>query len=141
MNQPKRVILHCAATPNFKSFDAHDIDKWHRERGWTMIGYHYVITLDGKTQRGREDYDQGAHTAGANRNSLGVCLIGTDLFTTEQVDALIRLYVKIFRQYGIEYGYWHGHYEINKDKRCPGVDMNFVRRLFSLVDMDQWASI
>ena len=33
--------------------DAKIIDKWHKERGWSGIGYHYVIKRDGQIELGR----------------------------------------------------------------------------------------
>ena len=70
------LAVHCSATPEGKAFTAKDIDRWHREKGWRMIGYHYVIGLDGKVEKGRPDDMPGAHVEGYNSRSLGICLIG-----------------------------------------------------------------
>ena len=65
----KDIILHCAATPEGKVFTAKDIDRMHRQRGFRKIGYHYVIDLDGKVEKGRADNENGAHTIEIGRAS------------------------------------------------------------------------
>lgn len=41
------IIIHCSATRAGRDFTATDIDRWHRQRGFRSIGYHFVIRLDG----------------------------------------------------------------------------------------------
>lgn len=53
MRNINEIIIHCAATPEGKSFTVADIDHWHRQRGWKGIGYHFVIYLDGSVHKGR----------------------------------------------------------------------------------------
>jgi N-acetylmuramoyl-L-alanine amidase len=98
----KHVIIHCAATPNGKPFRAVNIDGMHQVRGFKRstqaarnfnpllkhIGYHFVIGLDGVIESGRSLEEVGAHVQGNNSNSIGICMIGTDQFTTEQWNAL-----------------------------------------------------
>jgi len=134
-NVPKKVILHCSATPNHKHISVQEIDAWHKARGWQGIGYHYVIYVDGETMPGRPEYEQGAHCKGENKNSIGVCLIGTDRFGEMQVHSLVRLYMKMALRYGINWDQWKGHYEF-ANKHCPGIDMNVVRHMFKLKDDD-----
>ena len=76
MRAIEELVVHCSATPAGKPFRAADIDRWHREQGWNGIGYHYVITLDGSIEPGRDLEEAGAHVAGHNRNSIGICYIG-----------------------------------------------------------------
>ena len=47
MRKIDKVIIHCSATPEGKDYTVEDIDRWHRERGFDCIGYHYVIYRDG----------------------------------------------------------------------------------------------
>lgn len=70
------IVVHCSATIEGKNFTAADIDRWHKNRGWSAIGYHYVIDLDGLLEEGRPEWKIGAHVKGKNRHSLGVCYIG-----------------------------------------------------------------
>ena len=72
----KRIIIHCSATKEGADFNAADIDRWHKKRGWSGIGYHYVIKLDGTIEKGRSINRWGAHTKGYNKYSYGVCYIG-----------------------------------------------------------------
>ena len=70
------IIVHCSATPEGKNFTVEDITRWHKERGWSTIGYHYVVYLDGSVHRGRDVNVAGAHCSGHNSYSIGVCYIG-----------------------------------------------------------------
>ena len=76
MRQIDGLVVHCAATPAGKPFRASDIDRWHRERGWLGIGYHYVIPLDGSIEPGRNVEAVGAHVSGHNARTIGICYIG-----------------------------------------------------------------
>jgi hypothetical protein len=109
--QVDTIIIHCADTPNGKSFTAKDIDGWHRQRGWfrndqfrirlgynpglTSIGYHYVIGITGQVETGRHPNEIGAHVAGHNAHSIGICLVGNDRFTPEQWSSLDSLITEI----------------------------------------------
>lgn len=134
MNNPNRVILHCAVTPdypsdspNFDKFTILDIDKWHRKRGFRCCGYHYVITRSGLIQVGRGLTEQGAHTKGYNVDSIGICYIGTSLITEKQILSLVDLYKQLRDQYNIDWENWYGHYEFTKKKTCPNLPMSLMR--------------
>ncbi|NIG88617.1 N-acetylmuramoyl-L-alanine amidase [Serratia symbiotica] len=73
------LIVHCAATANGKENAAQVIDRWHKERG-----YHCVIDTDGTLLTARDESEVGAHVAGHNATSIGVCMVGTDSFTPAQ---------------------------------------------------------
>lgn len=77
------IVVHCSATRAGQDVRASDIDKWHKERGFKMIGYNYVIDLDGTVEIGRPLTMDGAHcnTAGTsgksyNKHSIGICIVG-----------------------------------------------------------------
>ena len=73
----KEIIIHCSATrEGDDSINAEVIDRWHKERGWKGIGYHYVVLMDGTIETGRMVDQCGAHTKGHNCESIGVCYIG-----------------------------------------------------------------
>ena len=78
MNIPEKIIIHCSATMAGKDFSAADIDRWHRARGFRKIGYHYVVRLDGRYERGRADHEEGAHCPqqSMNRRSISICYVG-----------------------------------------------------------------
>ena len=77
------IMVHCSATRAGQDVRASDIDKWHKERGFKCIGYHFVIDLDGTIEEGRPLTMSGAHcnTAGLsgrpyNSHSIGICVVG-----------------------------------------------------------------
>ena len=49
-----KIIVHCAATPEGSDFTTADIKRWHLQRGFSDIGYHYVIYRDGSIHEGRD---------------------------------------------------------------------------------------
>ena len=117
-----KIIIHCSATPNGREHSAEDIHNWHLERGWDGIGYHWVITVDGKLQAGRPEYWKGSHASGHNDKSIGVCMIGTDEFSREQWEVLENLICKKMIEYkGIKV---IGNNEISS-KSCPGFDVQW----------------
>jgi hypothetical protein len=97
------IIIHCSATRANMDVRASDIDKWHKERGFVMIGYNYVIDLDGTVEVGRPLTMNGAHCIGYNDHSIGICYIGgLDIFgnpcdtrTIEQKKAMHELVEKL----------------------------------------------
>lgn len=70
------IVIHCSATQEGQDFGSADIDRWHRDRGFNGIGYHFVIRLDGTIETGRQLALAGAHTTGHNKNTVGICYIG-----------------------------------------------------------------
>lgn len=118
----KQIIVHCADTPSSMDIGVEEIRKWHtEERGWSDIGYHYVIRRDGKLEEGRPLDRYGAHCSGQNRDSIGICLVGRDAFNTEQYESLrgiIRGLVERFGPLTV-----HGHCEYS-DKTCPNFDVS-----------------
>lgn len=135
----KDIILHCAATPEGKAFTAKDIDRMHRQRGFRKIGYHYVIDLDGKVEKGRADNENGAHTIGHNSTALGICYIGgvakdgktpKDTRTDEQKVALYELVKELMEKYNLTLDNVHGHYEF-ANKACPSFKMETFKKEFN----------
>ena len=92
----KFLAVHCSATQAKQDITAADIGRWHRQRGFLKIGYHFVIRRDGTVETGRGLDEVGAHVEGFNSQSIGVCLVGgidakgkaEDNFTNEQWAAL-----------------------------------------------------
>lgn len=122
MRKITEIIIHCADTPDGKEFHAADIDRWHKERGWSGIGYHFVICVDGSVEAGRGLDYIGAHAQGYNAASIGVCLIGKSKFTQAQWSSLALLVGNLQRDYsGCRV---FGHYEVDQHgKTCPNFDV------------------
>ena len=93
------IVLHCSATPQGRDVTVADIRRWHLERGFADIGYHFVVRLDGTVEAGRPVDRIGAHCKGHNRNSIGICYVGgadaslhsKDTRTPQQKQALAML--------------------------------------------------
>lgn len=123
-----QIIIHCSATPEKMDIDAETIRKWHTAKGWSDIGYHYVIKRNGDVQDGRPVERIGAHCRGYNSYSIGVCLVGgvdeyndpQDNFTEKQMQSLVRL-LKALRKVYPEASI-HGHNEFS-NKACPSFDV------------------
>ena len=129
MRKITKIILHCTATPEGKDYTVAQIDRWHKERGFDCIGYHYVIYRDGSVHKGRSEERQGAHCVGYNAHSIGVCYIGgcaadgmtpKDTRTAAQRQSLERLVRELLAKYpGATV---HGHNEFAA-KACPSFDV------------------
>lgn len=153
MSQIQNIIIHCSDSLHGC---AREIRRWHMEKGWRDIGYHYVIgngqpiktmrleILDGMIECGRyldEDLtingeEQGAHALGYNSSSLGICLIGRNQFTSLQMIRLFKLCEELIQLYDLKTSGVLGHYETAsghaQGKTCPNLDMNSIRhKLFT----------
>jgi N-acetyl-anhydromuramyl-L-alanine amidase AmpD len=134
-----KIIIHCSDS---WYGNAAIIDKWHRQRGFNQIGYHFVIPngyatyedwkgqkynpeLDGLIEEGRDIEIVGAHCKGHNKDSIGICLIGKRLFSGNQIHALLKVIKAMTDIYGPLNIY--GHYEFNPHKTCPNIDMDWLR--------------
>lgn len=72
----KEIIIHCTATREGSNLTAADIKKMHLARGFSDIGYHYLVYLDGTISMGRDVNIAGAHCLNHNTYSIGVAYIG-----------------------------------------------------------------
>jgi len=117
------------------------IDKWHKQRGWKGIGYHYVICNgylsyrawaqnrynvkhDGLIQTGRPVERVGAHCKGKNRTSIGICIIGnfdaaTPRISARQYAALIHCLATLCERHDVSPKriFYHRQFAF---KTCPG---------------------
>lgn len=138
MFKVEKIIIHCSAS----SFgNCQMIDKWHLNRGWSGVGYHFIILNgfvnssgnfkemdNGRIELGRDSKLQGAHCLGQNENSLGICLIGDRTFTERQLMvSLPRLLLNLKQKFAVSLDKIYGHNEFNKDKTCPNINMSIYR--------------
>jgi N-acetylmuramoyl-L-alanine amidase len=128
MREIKKIILHCADTPEGRDVKTEEIKRWHtEERGWSDIGYHWVVELDGSIHAGRDEERTGAHCKGHNSDSIGVCYVGgadsegdpKDTRTPEQRGALATLLSEILDRYPESKVYGHRDFS---SKACPSFD-------------------
>jgi len=129
MRKIDKIILHCAATPEGRDVKTQTIKSWHvKGRGWSDIGYHFVIELDGSVVDGRPLERTGAHVKGHNTGSIGICYVGgmdkdknaKDTRTEAQRDAMDNLIASL--QDRFPKATIHGHNEFAA-KACPSFDV------------------
>lgn len=70
------IIVHCTATPEGRDVTVADVRAWHKAQGWSDIGYHALVRLDGTIEAGRPERLIGAHVIGHNTGTLGVVYAG-----------------------------------------------------------------
>lgn len=70
------IAVHCTATMEGRPFNVAAIRAMHKAQGWSDIGYHWLIELDGKLSPGRPEATIGSHIKGSNANSIGICYVG-----------------------------------------------------------------
>jgi len=158
----ENIIIHCSDSP---WGCAREIRKWHTDpvpngRGWSDIGYHFVIlngrvlpdlyltSLDGSIEAGRrldsdmdiEPDEMGIHALGYNAKSIGVCLIGERkngeaTFTTEQMFSLRSLCMELCHHFKVPANNVLGHGETDDGKKqgktCPDFDVSAIRTYLS----------
>lgn len=139
----RKIIIHCSDSP---WGDAITIDKWHKERGFEKIGYHYVIlngypsyaswkekkynqALDGVVENGRNLNEIGAHCAGHNSDSVGICLIGVDKFSERQFRSLKKLVVSLMEKFKLTEKDVYPHNYFENSKTCPNFDIKIIWEL------------
>jgi N-acetylmuramoyl-L-alanine amidase len=131
-----KIIIHCTATREGDDISVDTIRRWHLARGWSDIGYHYVIDIKGNINAGRPIELIGAHCKGENKYSIGVAYVGgveadgvtpKDTRTKAQKDSIIRLVKKLkgcYPDVNI-----HGHNEFS-NKACPSYNVQNEINLF-----------
>tara|TARA_E500000318_G_C3557468_1_gene211763 strand:+ start:1791 stop:2198 length:408 start_codon:yes stop_codon:yes gene_type:complete len=127
MREIEKIIVHCSATPEGRDVSTEEIRQWHLDRGWSDIGYHFVIELDGTVGDGRPVEIAGAHAQGHNSDSIGVCYVGgvdsdmepKDTRTEEQKESMDDLIRDLLDDY--PHAVVIGHRDVS-EKACPSFD-------------------
>lgn len=145
--KPKRKVtqcfIHCSADSNSKNDDVSVMARWHLQRGFAEVGYHYFIKKDGTLQEGRNIEEIPAAQnefktingikIGGNTNTIAICLHGgggnppINDFTQEQYKTLKNLCKSINNAYNGKITF-HGHCEVSS-KACPVFDYKSVLEL------------
>lgn len=129
MRAISEIIIHCTATPEGREVKVAEIRQWHVQRGFSDIGYHYIVHLDGQVETGRSLDKIGAHCTGHNSVSIGVCYVGgiardgktpKDTRTEAQKASLARLVQELRTKF--TKATVHGHREFAQ-KACPSFDV------------------
>ncbi len=158
MREITHIVMHCTATPATSDIGAADVHRWHIQRGWSGIGYHFVIRRNGEIEPGREIEKKGAHVAGFNAKSIGISLAGgvasngqtpVDNFTDGQMLAARDLVLDLMAIYQVPSSNVMGHNEViskitqGSPKACPVFSMERFRDMINelqVADIDVEAS-
>ena len=129
MRSINEIIVHCSATREGQDIPVETSKKWHTEgRGWTDIGYHFYIELDGTIKKGRDIDKSGAHCKNHNRNSIGVSYCGgveadgktpKDTRTEAQKESLLHVLKTLIAMFPLATIYSHNEFA---NKACPSFD-------------------
>ncbi len=114
-------------------------------RGWSDIGYQFVVDRGGRLYQGRPFLDasttlaelpalaRGAHVGGFNTGNIGICLLGcyhppegffcSESITPEAYDTYVESFAFLGTNYGIDPGLIRGHRDFSSTA-CPG-DNNY----------------
>lgn len=127
----ERIILHHAAA---SQCSVDDIDRWHKQKGYSCIGYHFFIKKNGTIYRGRQENAVGAHAYQNNYNSVGVCFEGDfekEYMTDAQVESAKELVAYLKNKYNISKV--QKHKDVNNTS-CPGKNFRFDEIVNSTVN-------
>lgn len=125
LNDPKHIIIHHGAgSLNFEQVNEYHKGKWGFQSSLGYyIGYQYFISYSGRVYQGRSDTEEGAHTIGYNKCSIGICLQGDfskEQMTEGQLTALEKLVAEKKLRYNI--GVVNGHRDFSNTS-CPGQNL------------------
>ena len=143
MRTIRRIIVHHSAGPDDETIAA--IRAFHtaappKGRGWSDIGYHLVLRrapeLGGAwtVNAGRALALEGAHDAGQNTDSIGVCICGDYSQAAVPWGAwlvLVGTVAALCKQYGLTSTAVEGHREhepATTPTACPGFDPAQLRQ-------------
>lgn len=137
MRSISKIIIHCSATPEGKNFSVSEIRRWHLQRGFADIGYHFVIYLDGSVHVGRPLQKSGAHCKGQNKNSIGICYVGglasdgktpKDTRTDTQKASLVKLITELRQQFPNASVHGHREFTCQRGKYEAGFNISECSR-------------
>jgi len=115
----RRIIIHHSASPDVAAATIHE---WHLQRGWSGIGYHFVIRQNGSIEAGRPLNMIGAHAGPeVNGDSIGICLAGNFMDyapSRAQLQALSDLINYLYEEYQTNLEVWQ-HKDVAPTE-CPG---------------------
>lgn len=123
------LIWHCTATPAGREISVDQIRDWHKQRGWSDVGYHYIVHLDGTIEAGRPVDKVGAHVAGRNMGTIGAVYVGgierdklraADTRTHKQKAAMLWLTKELAALYNLQRISGHSEYAA---KACPSFNV------------------
>ena len=142
------IVIHCTATLAGAPYNVASIRQMHKARGFSDIGYHYLIGLKGEIWEGRKPQDAaGAHVKGFNDTTIGISYVGglrasdaapTDTRTPEQKKSMETLLRKLSKTY--PNAVILGHRDLSKDLDLDGVvEPQEYMKMCPCFDAGPWA--
>ena len=119
------ITIHHSGSDNPLHDRIEVIRKWHRDRGFSDVGYHYYINFEGGIFCGRPLSKKGAHTRGFNSKSIGICVGGLDGISPMQKKSLIALVKNLVDIFNIPIENIKRHKDLAPTE-CPTFDINFL---------------
>jgi N-acetylmuramoyl-L-alanine amidase len=131
MTKITHIVVHYTATYEDENITAADVDRMHKARGWSGIGYHWFIRRDGTLEPGRPESQVGAHVGGQNTGKLGISWagglnrktgpeVGVNNITKAQEATLIKQIKEMLKRYPAAQVV--GHRDLAATQ-CPGFDV------------------
>lgn len=120
------IIIHCSDSDNPNHDNIEVIRAWHKEKGFSNVGYHFFIKKDGIIQPGRATNQIGAHCTTKNLVSIGICLSGRHEFTDDQFYSAYLLIKKLAENYNILKKNILPHNYYNSNKTCPNFPLENI---------------
>ena len=129
------VVFHHAAFSGDVS--AEEVRQWHLARGFSDIGYHFVVRRNGSFELGRDINLRGAHDLKKNHKSIGILICG-DFSKEVPTTAQLKMAANLFRVMKQKYGnhlkpVYHRSRE--EENPCPG--LKFPREYFNRLLAEQ----
>lgn len=144
----RKVIIHatggpdCDASRSFKSGTLAGIVV-HFQQNQAKISVHYIVGRDGSIVSMVPEEQVAFHARGHNSNSIGIELVndgdGKDVFSDDQVNALVGLLADILKRNKLGLQALRGHSEIDNDYlTCNGKK---IKRKQDPGDAFPWGSV
>jgi N-acetylmuramoyl-L-alanine amidase len=147
MRKINKIVLHCSATRGTQTVMIADVTRWHRAKGWSTVGYHRFITLDGVIEVGRDYAETGAGVFGHNADSIHICYAGgldangkaADTRTPRQKDAMERLVRELHARFPA--AKIMGHRDLSPDRNGDGkITRNEWLKECPCFDVAEWVA-
>lgn len=123
LDYPTKIIIHHGG--GYLDFEG--VNNWHKQK-WgfkSSLGYYCGYTLfierSGKLFRARKDNEEGAHTKGFNKRTIGIGLMGNGVekdFTPQQYRKLEEIVNELSDKYDIPKSEIYGHRDFSPTI-CP----------------------
>ncbi len=129
MRKITHLTIHCTDSPDSADkIGISDVRRWHKQKGWSDIGYHWLVDKRGDIFSGRAEDIQGAGVQGHNKYNIHMVWVGRDVCNINQWASLVAKAAEIVMTYNIPIENVLGHCEYpGVTKTCPNINMTQFR--------------